>query len=704
MQVISKKNCKKLNILRFPDSNHKKSLSKAEIYAHNMTVMSLLSLNNISKTYARVKVLDAVALDIMPGDRIALIGDNGAGKTTLLRLIAGSETADPESGHIQLARGTVLGYLEQQLEHLSSNSDFALEDPELTAVETELRELQSLLEDATDDDELTDLMNKYAKAHDRHEAMGGFSFRQRLTATLNAFSLDEASIRRPLEQLSGGERMRVALARLLLRSPDLLLLDEPTNHLDQNAIDWLEDYLTKQSSAVLFVSHDRAFINNVATKTAELNAGKIRIYSGNYSNFLELKELEEKTLARRIDKAEKRLQRQEEITQTMLSHRKITQYHSSEKKELRISEELSALHQENRSSHKRMSFRSLKQPDSVRSRRDQVALEATELSLRFPGETEPLFADLSFKLLRGQHIVLVGNNGCGKTSLLRTLMGELPQTQGSVTTASNLVFGFLGQEANFDNYDLTVLEQMLYLQPRLNENQARSELARFGFSGDAVFQRTGSLSGGERSRLFLCALLQDQPDVLFMDEPTNHLDIFSRELLEDALNEFSGTILAVSHDRYFVSRIADEVWAMLGGGLETFPDFDSYRTAERQADARTDNRPDRPELPEVAREAEARMPEWDEKAVEMYPLLADLQFYPQNRSERRRLVADVNTVLREVEANLSRHEREKSSLEKDFTQVDSGEIFHLYAEILETLEIEELLYLQLMEVFEDLMK
>ena len=676
-----------------------------------MCDMSLLSINNISKSYATVKVLEGVDLNIMPGDKIALIGDNGAGKTTLLRLIAGSENPDPEFGSIQLARGTVVGYLEQQLEHLNAGGDFPLEDPEISAVEQEIFGLQVEMEGCTDEDTLDDLMQRYARAQDRFESLGGFSFRQRLEATLNAFSLDEATIRRPLEYLSGGERMRVALARLLLRSPDLLLLDEPTNHLDQKAIDWLEDYLNKMTSAVFFVSHDRAFINNVADKTAELNTGRIRVYSGNYTKYLEQKALEEKTLERRIYHIEKKLQRQEEITQTMLSHRKIAQYHSSEKKEGRISEELAALRNFKRSPHKRMSFKSTQQPAQTGSRREQLALDVKNLTVRFEGESDAIFENLSFNLIKGKHIALVGKNGCGKTTLLKTLMGEILQNEGTITSAANLTFGFLDQEAKFDNYEITVLEQLLFLQSQLNEAEARSELARVGFSGDAVFQKTGSLSGGERSRLFLCALLQDKPDVLFMDEPTNHLDIYSRELLEEALNEFTGTILAVSHDRYFVEHIAEEVWGMLDGGISVFSNITEYRDAEKESDKRKfeskkaglhRTSSEKEERDAASAEIVPEMPLWDKQAIHLYPLLADLKQYPRNRSERRRIVADINELLRDLESNLSQHQEEKISLEKNFTLVDSGEIYHDYAELLQDIEIEELLYLQLMEVAEDI--
>ncbi len=676
--------------------------------------MSLLSINNISKSFAAVKILRGIDLNINQGDKIALIGDNGAGKTTLLRLIAGQETPDPEFGSIHIARDTVVEYLEQQLDHLSINSDFALEDPELTAVEADIRMLQADLECATDKNHLEELMRKYARAQDRFAALDGFSFRQRLETILNALSLDEDTIKRPLELLSGGERMRVALARILLRSPDLLLLDEPTNHLDQKAIDWLEDYLNGSSAAVFFVSHDRAFINNVATKTAELNNGKIKLYSGNYDKYYEQKQLEEKTLERRIYHTEKKLQNQENITQTMLSHRNISQYHSSEKKEARIAENLATLRNYRKSHHTRMSFQLKKQPEQKGSRREQLALEAKQLTISFNQADNPLFENLSFKLMKGQHVALVGKNGSGKTTLLKTVMGDLTQIQGAINKAPNLTFAFLGQEANFDDYDKNVLEQLLYLQPQLNQEQARSELARFGFSGDLVFQKTGSLSGGERSRLFLCALMQDKPDVLFMDEPTNHLDIYSRELLENTLNEFSGTILAVSHDRYFIKRIAEEVWGILEGKIKIFPSLDAYRKAEKESDLlKTKNiqlaqrkiaaDKDR-DVQKTTTETVAEMPCWDQKAIQLYPLLADLKQYPQSKSERRRLVADINTLFRKLESNLSEHQKEKDYLENNFTRDESGEIYHDYAELLQTIETEELLYLQLLEIAEDLKK
>lgn len=661
--------------------------------------MSIISLKNISKTYAGRRVLDELSLTLNTGDRLALIGDNGSGKSTLLRIIAGEETPDPDLGTRHVSDHNPIGYLHQHVATADGLSAPASSDPGFEALKARLNRLEKCMALANDNAERRRLYETYADARASFDALDGHSFDSRMEKILLGLGLKADITARPLETLSGGERMRVALARILVREPDLLLLDEPTNHLDAEATEWLEDFLLDFNGAVLFVSHDRAFINRVATSTAELAFGRLTLYRGNYRFYTEQRDLQRESLDNERKRTEAKLIKQRGITQTMLSHNKIASYHSSQKKEARLEAQLEQIKTRLCTDHKRLRFR-FEESNRPRKHRDEPVLDVDGLTVRFDDADTPLFRNLSFRLMRGEHVVLVGPNGCGKSTLLNAVMGTQPLQDGICRTAPALRYGFMGQTIRFDHEHLTVLETLCARHPHLTEEAARSELARVGFVQRDVFQRVDTLSGGERARLYLSLLICDRPDVLFLDEPTNHLDIRSREWLEDALDHFDGSILAVSHDRYFIDRLAHRVLAMAPDRLMAYRDYGAYRrdrkrasdSATDQAQKKTASEPaTTPSTPEDA------ILVWSDAECALRPALAQLRTLPTTPAERRRTVALINQLIRETEDSLAAGEKRAAELERTFAGTDSPSLYHEYAELLQLCEQEESVLLRLYE-------
>jgi ATP-binding cassette subfamily F protein 3 len=536
--------------------------------------LSLLTISQVSKSYFGRIVLDQVSLRLDRGERLALIGNNGAGKTTLLRLITGEEK--PDQGNIILPANIVPGYLSQHFEDDSELAESALVSRELLDLESQLRQLEDRMAGAG-----PDILRRYSDLTARFEALGGYDFSHRMQEALAGLGLQGDILDRPLTTLSGGERMRVALARLLLKSPDLLLLDEPTNHMDLAAMEWLEDFLIHFKGTVLLISHDRAFIDRTATAVAELNGGHLTVRPGNYTRFKEIGAAEDLTRDREIKKVSRELERQKDVTQTMLSHRKMSAYHAREKVVARLSGRLDEIRDRAYRQNQRLNFGFL--PGLTEGDPEKILLDARDLTLGFG--PYPLFREVSFILRGGMKACLCGPNGCGKSTLLALLLGRINHFEGQIRLAANVVYGHMGQHVSFADENRTLLAELLS-RSGLDEGQARSLLARYGFRDVDVFKSIQVLSGGERSRLYLSCLLLERPDLLFLDEPTNHLDIASREILEQALIDFPGTILAVSHDRYFIERCTRQVFGFVGDRVLPFDTFSDYRQAVRLAEVR----------------------------------------------------------------------------------------------------------------------
>lgn len=667
--------------------------------------MSQISLKNISKSFYSKVVLDEVQLQVNPGDKIAIVGENGSGKTTLFRIIMGLEKSDHENTEIVIAKNTMLGYLEQHLQENPEQKD-ALFDPEIFELEQKIHDLAKKLSQKENRDNPA-LLAEYDRLTARFESLDGYHYQHRLAEILSGLGIDLATAQRPLQELSGGERMRVALARLLIKEPDIMLLDEPTNHLDHVAIEWLENFLSSTKSSVLVISHDRLFIDRIANKTAELSHGKLTVYNGNYSAFIAQKKAQEKTLQGEIKKLESTVNRQNQITQTMLSHRKISSYHSSQKKAEKLGQRLAELRAMKSKPNTTLKFKitqgiQLGDPD-------KVILETKALSVTFPNAEEPLFKPFSFTLRGREKVVIVGRNGCGKTTLLRSLLGEEKAASGNVSLTKDIRFGVLGQIIHFENELINVLESLQENNPSLTDGQARNILATFGFTGIQVFKSLSALSGGERSRLYLCHLLQKKPDVLFLDEPTNHLDIYSCEILENALSDFAGAVLAVSHDRYFIDKIADYLLGFTGKEIHVFSDYDSFKEAEQIAIANTQSNAKDLSRTIISDEISSQnSPEkasenlWTEEELDLQKNLVNYPTLPNNQVQLRKLKAALEQAIKELDEKMKVCADKKTEMELQFQTATSPDIYVRYNHLLALNDKYENLYLKIDHLLESI--
>ncbi len=518
----------------------------------------LFRLTEVSKSYGVQEVLHAVNWQLNPGERAGLVGCNGAGKTTLLRLIAGLEM--PDSGSIERLKGLRLGMLAQQVDFSGATTviEAALEVfSSLRELEARMRELEQAMAE-TSGAELEAVMHDYSQAQHAYEGEGGFSYHARAEAVLLGLGFSKQDFGRAAESLSGGEKNRLGLARLLLLEPDLLLLDEPTNHLDVAAVEWLEDFLATYPSAYVIVSHDRFFLDHTVTRILELEGGRIESYRGNYSAYL-IERAERRAQQQRAYKQQQELiARTEEFIRRNIAGQK-TKQAKSRRKMLEKLELLASLRREKGANFKL-------QPSAPTG---QQVLVLDRLSIGF--STRRLASEISFILKRGERLGIIGGNGTGKTTLLRTLLGELPPLAGEVRWGAGVQIGYYDQRLLMVDDRHTVIEELRNLaSSSATDGELRGFLGRFLFSGDEVFKPVAALSGGEKGRLALAKLIYSRANVLVLDEPTNHLDIASREALEEALNDYDGTIVAVSHDRYFLDRIATQILFFSGEGVEHF--------------------------------------------------------------------------------------------------------------------------------------
>ena len=525
----------------------------------------------MKRSYGVHEVLKGVDWPIPPRARVGLVGPNGAGKTTLLRLIAGVE--EPDGGTIDIVRGTSLGYLPQEGARLAEGTVLeALLSPfsEILAMEKELERLHHEMATATGE-RLESLTRRSGDLQHRFEAAGGFDLEARAKAILGGLGFEPGDHARPLREFSGGYRMRAALGALLLRRPDYLLLDEPTNHLDLEAVAWLEDFLADINSALVIVSHDRTFLNRLATSIAEVRDGRVRVWSGNYDRFRVEKEKARELAAKkaaseahRVEDVERFIERfRYKATKARQVQSRIKMLEKMERTEV-MAEDLTW----------RFSF-----PPVSRSAQ-RVALLA---GVRKSFDERAVLKDLDLEIWRGDRIALVGPNGCGKSTLLRIVAGRLPAEHGSVEIGDKVVLHYFAQHVlETLTPGRTVLDEMQAWAPGKSPGQLRSLLGIFQFSGEEVFKKVEVLSGGEKNRLALARLTLDPGNFLLLDEPTNHLDLPTREALEDALAGFAGTLLFVSHDRYFINRVATRVAAFDDRRLRLYDGgYDNYLAALR---------------------------------------------------------------------------------------------------------------------------
>ena len=621
--------------------------------------MPLLSISQISKSFHNRALFDRIAFSVEEGDRIALIGGNGAGKTTLFHIVEGKVA--PDEGTVIRHGRVIIGYLSQSMED-DDNGNSPLKSREILDLEERILRLETQLSHANPE-ETSSLLSEYGRATAEYEAKGGYDFEQRMLEVLSGLGLTSEDLARPVTSLSGGERMRVALARLIVQRPDLLLLDEPTNHLDTGAMEWLEDYLKKYPGAVMLISHDRYFIDRTSTRILELENATIKEYRGNYSDYVRQKDQFIRDSRQAIAQLEREVARQAEVTQTLLSHRKMTSYHAREKVVAKLSDKLKAEKSKLSGGPMRMNFTFV--PEKREGDPDRILLRTKGLSKSY--SDTPLFSDLALEIKASDKYVLCGPNGCGKTTLLSVLLGQITDFEGDVIISSTAEFGYMGQFVPFEDESRELIDELLS-RAELTETEGRNLLARFGFRDIDVFKKISVLSGGERSRLYLCCLLQESPDVLFLDEPTNHLDIPSREILENALADYTGAILAVSHDRYFIEKCAAKIYGFISGTVRTYSNYAEYRFAAKSAESVS------------PRTSAERTP--SEKKI---PVKATAQESTEskgiNRAKERQKAAQKKERVRAIERQIEEQEQEKIRLELSFSKDTPPETYAEYAQL-----------------------
>jgi ATP-binding cassette subfamily F protein 3 len=548
--------------------------------------MIILSLAHIQKSFGANTVLKDVSLTLQSGQRLGLVGVNGSGKTTLMRIIAGLDTAD--GGTISMTRGLKMGYLAQQgmvTPGLTVLQELEAVFEPLKQMEARMRELETLMaENAHDPDQLRRLSSEYSATTEAFEKQDGYAFTSAIQGVLSGLGFDRAQQNQLAEQLSGGERTRLCLARLLLQKPDLLLLDEPTNHLDLQALNWLEEYLSTYRGTVLVISHDRYFMDHVCDCMAELLLGEAEQYGGNYTRYLEQRAERFESRTKAYELQQKEIARQEAIIARYRSFNREKSIRAAESREKRLNkmEKLQRPEEENQI---RFSF-------DVRRRTGDDVLMVKDLKKSFGERT--LFEHLNLHMRAGDRIALIGPNGAGKSTLFRCLTGALPPEEGTVRLGANVDIGYYDQHQAHLHPEKSVLDEVWDDFPRLEQYEVRGALGLFLFTGDDVFEPISTLSGGEKGRVALTKLMLKRDNLLLMDEPTNHLDMDSREVLEQALSDYPGTILAISHDRYFINRFANKVAVLSREGLKEYAgNYDDYLEKSQRPQAFADDGPQR---------------------------------------------------------------------------------------------------------------
>lgn len=528
----------------------------------------VLACQNISKAFGTDEIIKNASFHIEANEKVAIVGINGAGKTTLLRIIMEEIPAD--SGEVIIARGKSIGYLPQNPDIQGNHSiyeEVLSAKAYVISLEERLRDMEERMKSIPPED-LETFMDSYNKLHHEFEQLDGYTYKSEIAGVLKGLGFSEEDFTKGMQELSGGQRTRVCLGKLLVTHPDIILLDEPTNHLDIGAISWLEIFLSNYRGTVVIVAHDRYFLDKVVNKVIELDRTKVSVYSGNYTAYAEKRAQVREALLKQYYNQQREIKHQEEVIARLKSFNREKSVKRAESREKMLDkiERLEKPTEENTDIK-------LKLEPRIVSGNDVLKVE--HLSKAYPGQ--PLFTDLDFEIKRGERVALIGDNGTGKTTILKIINEMVPADAGSVTLGANVHVGYYDQEHQVLHMEKNLMEELSDAYPNLTNTEIRNILAAFLFTGDEVFKRVGDLSGGERGRVSLAKLMLSKANLLILDEPTNHLDITSKEILEQALNRYTGTVLFVSHDRYFINRTATRILNLTGETLVNYlGNYDYY--------------------------------------------------------------------------------------------------------------------------------
>ncbi|WP_270314565.1 ABC-F family ATP-binding cassette domain-containing protein [Streptococcus infantarius] len=635
--------------------------------------MIILQGNKIERSFSGDVLFDNINIQVDEKDRIALVGRNGAGKSTLLKILVGEEA--PTSGEINTKRDLSLSYLAQDSRFESENTIFdemlhVFDD--VRSMESRLRKMEMQMAELTGD-AFDKLMSDYDRLSEEFRVKGGFTYEAEIKAILNGFKFDESMWQMKISELSGGQNTRLALAKMLLEKPELLVLDEPTNHLDIETIAWLENYLVNYQGALIIVSHDRYFLDKVATVTLDLTKHSLDRYVGNYSKFMDLKAEKLALEAKNYEKQAKEIAKLEDFVQRNLVRASTTKRAQARRKQLEKMEHLDKPSAGQKSAN--MTFHA----DKVSG---NVVLTVTDAAIGYDDQilSEPINIDVK----KFDAIAIVGPNGIGKSTLIKSIVGQIPFIKGTSTYGANVEVGYYDQTQSNLTRTNTVLDELWNDFSTTPEVEIRNRLGAFLFSGDDVKKSVSMLSGGERARLLLAKLSMQNNNFLILDEPTNHLDIDSKEVLEDALIDFDGTLLFVSHDRYFINRVATKVLEISEEGSTLYlGDYDYY--LEKKA-----------ELEELARMKEEEAQEKTTVVVEKAPA-NDYQAQKANQKELRKLtrrITEIENQLEEIEA------REEEINQAMLATNEASELIDLQKELDELTEQQETLMLEWEELSE----
>lgn len=558
----------------------------------------VLSCSHISKSFGTDVIIKDATFNIEDREKAAIIGINGAGKSTLLKIIVGELPAD--SGDIAFAKDSTFGYLAQH-QNLSSDSTIYNEvlstRKDILDMEASIRKMEEQMNNVSGD-ELNDLMERYTKLTHEFELLNGYAYRSEVTGVLKGLGFEENDFELNVNTLSGGQKTRVALSKLLLSKPDIIMLDEPTNHLDMNSIAWLESYLSDYKGSVIIVAHDRYFLDKIVGKVIEIDNGTVTTFSGNYTDYAAKKAILRNMQLKAYLNQQREIKHQEEVITKLKQFNREKSIKRAESRE-KMLDKIEVLEKPVELNDKM----NIKLEPSVESGNDVLTI--TGLSKSF--DNKNLFNNISFDIKKGERVALIGNNGTGKTTILKIINNIIPADSGVVELGSNVEIGYYDQEHHVLDPDKTLFEEIQDAYPDLNNTMIRNTLAAFLFTGDDVFKYIRDLSGGEKGRVSLAKLMLSNANLLILDEPTNHLDITSKEILENALNSYTGTVLYVSHDRYFINTTATRIIELTGNTIVNYVgNYDYYLEkkdiltplALKEAAANTD-------MPKTVEEADA---------------------------------------------------------------------------------------------------